>query len=36
MVRMGIFQGGSDGRLNPQAPLTRAQMAVILCRAITQ
>lgn len=36
MVRLGIFQGGSDGRLNPQATLTRAQMAVILCRAITQ
>ena len=35
MVRMGIFQGGSNGKLNPQSPLTRAQMAVILCRAIT-
>ncbi len=35
MVRMGVFQGGSDGKLNPQSPLTRAQMAVILCRAIT-
>jgi hypothetical protein len=35
MVHMGIFQGGSDGKLNPQSPLTRAQMAVILCRAIT-
>lgn len=35
MVRLGVFQGGSDGKLNPQAPLTRAQMAVLLCRAIT-
>ena len=35
MVRLGVFQGGSDGKLNPQSPLTRAQMAVILCRAIT-
>ncbi|BAL01187.1 putative surface layer protein [Oscillibacter valericigenes Sjm18-20] len=35
MVRMGIFQGGSNGKLSPQSPLTRAQMAVILCRAIT-
>ena len=35
MVRLGVFQGDSSGRLNPQAPLTRAQMAVILCRAIT-
>ncbi len=35
MVRLGIFQGGSDGKLNPQSSLTRAQMAVILCRAIT-
>jgi hypothetical protein len=35
MVHMGIFQGGSNGKLNPQSPLTRAQMAVILCRAIT-
>ncbi len=35
MVRLGVFQGGSDGKLNPQSPLSRAQMAVILCRAIT-
>lgn len=35
MIRLNIFQGGSDGKLNPQAPLTRAQMAVILTRAIT-
>lgn len=35
MVRLGVFQGGSNGKLNPQSPLTRAQMAVILCRAIT-
>ena len=34
MVRLGIFQG-SGGKLNPQSPLTRAQMAVILCRAVT-
>lgn len=34
LVRMNIFQGGSNGYLNPQAPLTRAQMAVILCRAL--
>ncbi|WP_312637207.1 S-layer homology domain-containing protein [Oscillibacter sp.] len=35
MVRLGVFQGGSNGKLNPQSSLTRAQMAVILCRAIT-
>lgn len=35
MVRLGVFQGDSSGKLNPQSPLTRAQMAVILCRAIT-
>lgn len=35
MVHLGVFQGGSNGKLNPRSPLTRAQMAVILCRAIT-
>lgn len=34
LVRDGIFEG-SGGRLYPYAPLTRAQMAVILHRAIT-
>ena len=34
LVRDGIFEG-SSGRIYPYAPLTRAQMAVILHRAIT-
>lgn len=36
MVERGILTGTSDGRLAPQATLTRAQMAVILHRALTQ
>lgn len=34
LIRDGVFEG-SSGRLYPYSPLTRAQMAVILHRAIT-
>ncbi len=34
LIRDGVFEG-SGGRLYPYSPLTRAQMAVILHRAIT-
>lgn len=35
MVKLGIFQGSTSGQLNPKGTLTRAQMAVILYRALT-
>ena len=28
----GIVTGGSDGNFNPDAPVTRAELATILCR----
>lgn len=36
MVERGILTGTSSGRLDPRGSLTRAQMAVILHRALTQ
>lgn len=35
MVRLGVVQGDEKGRLNPLASITRAEMAVILYRALT-
>lgn len=35
MVQLGVLQGTASGRLNPGGILTRAQMAVILYRALT-
>lgn len=35
MVQLGILRGDSSGRLDPQGTLTRAQMAMILYRALT-
>lgn len=35
LIRLGVFQGGSDGLLHPDDTLTRAQMAVILHRGLT-
>lgn len=35
LAGLGVFQGDGQGRLNPTAPLSRAEMAVILHRAIT-
>ncbi len=35
MVNLNILQGSTSGQLNPKGTLTRAQMAVILYRALT-
>ena len=35
MVQLGILKGSASGQLNPKGTLTRAQMAVILYRALT-
>ncbi|MBQ9348396.1 MAG: S-layer homology domain-containing protein [Oscillibacter sp.] len=35
MVRLGVFQGDQEGRLNPTGALSRLQMAAILYRAVT-
>ena len=35
LVRHGVFQGDDHGLLNPTAYLTRAEMAIILHRAVT-
>ena len=35
LVSLGVFQGDAAGRLSPGGTLTRAQMAVILHRALT-
>ncbi|MCI2106697.1 MAG: S-layer homology domain-containing protein [Intestinimonas sp.] len=35
MVRLGVLQGDTSRHLNPQSTLTRAEMAVILHRAMT-
>ncbi len=35
MVRLGVFVGDENGKLNPTLPLSRAQLAVILYRALT-
>lgn len=36
MVHMGIIQGDNYRRLNPTNPITRAEMAVVMHRAMTQ
>jgi hypothetical protein len=35
MVQMGILSGDSQGRLNPRGTLNRAEMAVVLHKAMT-
>ncbi len=35
LVQRGVFAGDTAGRLNPNSPLTRAEMAVILYQAVT-
>ena len=35
MIQMGILSGDSQGRLNPRGTLNRAEMAVVLHKAMT-
>ena len=36
MLQMGVIQGDNQGRLNPKAPITRAEVAVVLHKILTR